>query len=198
MHHQDPGRGCGCAATGEHPVDALTREHRTILAVLDAIERQAGALRDGVPVAAAFWRDALDFVATYADRCHHGKEESLLFAELERAGLPGEHGPTACMRAEHEQGRRLRQAMAAALDRGDGRALATAAGDYVLLLREHIDKEDHVLFPLARSVLSADAVARLRTGFASVEHHDLGPGTHARYEDLAARLAAHDPRPAPR
>ncbi|MBX3462971.1 MAG: hemerythrin domain-containing protein [Planctomycetes bacterium] len=190
--------GCGCAGAGLHPVDVLSAEHQTILAVLAAMAAEQRALFDGGPVREPFWQAALEFLAGYADRCHHGKEEQLLFAELEQAGMSRERGPTACMRAEHDMGRQARQAMVEALQDHDAPRLAEAAGGYVALLRDHIDKEDHVLFPLARSMLDAAAVARLQAGFARVEHDDLGEGVHGRYEQLARDLAGGLPPAPPR
>jgi hemerythrin-like domain-containing protein len=185
-----PHHGCGCSGGNTHPVDVLSEEHQTILSVLGAVEGELRAVRDGGPLRTPFWANVLDFLEHYADRCHHGKEEDLLFPELERAGLPGEHGPTACMRQEHVIGRRGRQAMAKALKGADAQGLVTAAAGYVDLLRDHIDKEDQVLFPMSKSVLDQAAVARLRAGFAKVEREDMGEGTHCRYEDLAREIVA--------
>lgn len=195
--NRTPDAGCGCAGGVGHPVDELTREHQTILLVLGAMERELRPLHDGAPIRRAFWGSALEFLEHYADRCHHGKEEQLLFLELERAGLPAEHGPTACMRQEHELGRNGRRRMVAAVQDGNGVALAHAAGGYVELLREHIGKEDQVLFPMAKSVLDQAAIERLRRGFITVEQRDLGVGSHELYEQLARELAAGGARPAP-
>ena len=188
-HHKRDG-GCGCACGRAHPVDVLSQEHQTILSVLGAMDAELQQLHRGAAIRTPFWTSALDFLEHYADRCHHGKEEQLLFAELERCGLPAEHGPTACMRSEHEQGRLGLRQMAQALLAGDAKALARASGGYVTLLREHIDKEDRVLFPMARMMLDHEAVQRLRAGFERVEHVDMGEGAHLRYEQLARRLVA--------
>jgi hemerythrin-like domain-containing protein len=194
------GTGChdGGAGSGVHPVDVLAREHETIRIVLAAMAAEQDRLLDGGDVREAFWAVALEFLEHYADRCHHGKEEQLLFIELERAGLPAAHGPTACMRIEHETGRRGRQAMATALRDADGRRLALAVGAYVALLRDHIGKEDHVLFPMAKSLLDPAAITRLQAGFARVELIDLGAGAYEGYEQLARTLVPGQPPAPPR
>jgi hemerythrin-like domain-containing protein len=186
-HHKSEG-GCGCACGRAHPVDVLSQEHQTILSVLGAMDVELQQLHGGAAIRTPFWQSALDFLEHYADRCHHGKEEQLLFVELERAGLPAQLGPTACMRSEHEQGRQGLAQMARAVKAGDRKALADVAGGYVTLLREHIGKEDHVLFPMARSMLDHEAVQRLHAGFERVEHVDMGAGAHLRYEELARSL----------
>ena len=47
----------------------------------------------------------VEFFRVFADKCHHGKEEDLLFPEMEKAGVPKEMGPIGVMLAEHQQGR---------------------------------------------------------------------------------------------
>ena len=181
---------CGCSCSSADPIDVLSQEHQTILAVLDVMDAQVQPLRSGAPVRRDFWQPALDFLENYADRCHHAKEEHMLFTELEQSGFPGSYGPTACMRHEHELGRELRLRMVQALQSENAAALAEAASRYAVLLREHIGKEEAVLFPMARSLLDHDAMRRLRQGFLRVEHVDLGEGVHQRYEEVARSLIA--------
>jgi hemerythrin-like domain-containing protein len=188
--HQHDRHSCGCTCAGAHPIDVLSQEHQTILAVLGVMDAHVQTLRSGAPVRADFWQPALDFLEHFADGCHHAKEEQLLFAELEKSDFPGIRGPTECMRHEHELGRELWQRMVRALQVEDGPSLAAAASAYVALLREHIEKEEEVLFPMARSLLDRTVMQRLSKGFAKVEHLDVGEGEHARYEELACSLVA--------
>jgi len=170
---------------------------RVILSVLDAMTRELPRLDRPGQLRLGFWLRTLDFLEHFADQCHHEKEEQLLFLELERAGLPRDFGPTSCMREEHQRGRAGRARMLAAVHSRDPRALASAVRGYVDLLRQHIDKEDQVLFPMAREMLPADAVARLQRGFDDHEHQHMGEETHTRYERMALDLGVEaDPAPA--
>jgi hemerythrin-like domain-containing protein len=67
-------------------------------------------------------------------------------------------------------------------------ALAGAAGGWCDLLRQHIGKEDGVLFPMAKQMLDHAAIQRLRKGFASFEEELMGTDTHCRYEELGRKL----------
>jgi hemerythrin-like domain-containing protein/uncharacterized protein (DUF2249 family) len=158
------------------PTAALRHEHEIILRTLAVAERLGGALTAGQPVD----RDALawvvDFFRTFADRCHHGKEEQHLFPALERHGIPREGGPIGIMLEEHEQGRRFLAAMAS----GNDRAVAEAIRGYAQLLRAHIDKENGVLFPMAEQVLSEAERRALVTEFEDLEQTAVGPGVHER------------------
>ena len=82
-----------------------------------------------------------------------------------KAGVPAENSPISVMLEEHVQGRALIRAMAveAIAQR------AAAALGYVQLLRDHIAKEDGILWPLAESVLDERAVAAVAREFDAVE-----------------------------
>jgi hemerythrin-like domain-containing protein len=134
-------------------VDTLKSEHRIIEKVLDALELAAG--RD---MPAAFYDRAIGFLSAFADRCHHGKEEDRLFPCLERCGIPREGGPIGVMCAEHVMGRAHIRRMREHLGAGRIDDVRRESLEYVALLRQHIRKEDEVLFMMARHVMGpADA-----------------------------------------
>ncbi len=151
----------------KHPVDDLMAEHRVIESVLDAIECELSS-GDSSAFRADFWQQVAEFAANYADRRHHGKEEEVLFPMLREAGLPEGEGPVACMLHEHVQGRELVGQLRQAAQDGRAEPTYAAARGYVHLLRDHIAKEDQVLFEMARQMLSAEQVERLREGFDTV------------------------------
>jgi hemerythrin-like domain-containing protein len=177
----------------------LRKEHDAILRMLDVTEEAARKLRAAQPVPAETLNGLLEFFRLFADRCHHGKEEDLLFPALERKGMPRAGGPIGVMLHEHEQGRALVGQMASAAEAyagGDaeaGRRWAAAASPYAALLREHIAKENEVLFVMAERMLSDAEQAELASAFERMETEKMGAGTHerlhAQMEKLIAELA---------
>ncbi len=151
-------------------------------------------LDKGEQVRPGFFVDAADFVKGFADGCHHKKEEGVLFTALVDAGLPQQVGPVAAMLADHEQGRAYTRGMRAAAERlaaGDAAAQADVTRNalgYVQLLREHIGKEDHVLFPMAAEVIPQARQATLVDRFETIEHEETGEGVHEKYLALAGAL----------
>ncbi len=87
------------------PTRMLMDEHRNIERVLDCLERMTVLADTSGHLDGASARQALAFFRGYADRCHHGKEEDLLFPMMEKKGFPRETGPLGIMRDEHEAGR---------------------------------------------------------------------------------------------
>jgi hemerythrin-like domain-containing protein len=180
------------------PTEILSGEHRVIEQVLDCLEQIARNCATAGRLDKIAAEQALDFFRNFADRCHHGKEETHLFPVMEAKGFPRQGGPTGVMLHEHEQGRGHIRGMADAIEgaaAGERESVArfiTHAQGYVGLLREHIEKEDHCLFAMADRTLTADDQQKLLEAFEHVEHEDLGLGTHEKYlalaDDLAARL----------
>lgn len=181
----------GFGHQAEKPTQILSDEHRIIERVLDAVQRLTLApARQNV----ARWQKALDFIRHFADQCHHCKEEQVLFPALEAHGIPTEGGPVGMMLLEHEEGRSLVRAMLDALARieaGDDSAeagLFDSAGLYLRLLREHIQKEDEVLFRMADEVIPADEQKRLLQEFENHEVKEMGAGAHEKFLKIAAEL----------
>lgn len=175
--------------------DELKAEHRVIERVLGALEVMAGRLAAQQPVRAGFFLDAADFIQHFADGCHHHKEEGVLFVKLVACGLPKSGGPVGVMLAEHEQGRAFTRAMREAAEKlaaGDESVrvpLVESARGYAGLLRQHIAKEDSVLFGMAERLIPSAEQAEVAEAFRRVEHAETGHGVHERYAALADKLA---------
>jgi hemerythrin-like domain-containing protein len=166
----------------------LREEHRVILRALSVLEAAAARLASGRPLPEGWWPEIIAWLRAFADKNHHAKEESSLFPAMVKAGVPSDGGPIGVMLEEHQRGRALVRAMEA----GEPAARAAKAREYVTLLREHIDKENGVLFPLADAVLDEAAQRALQREFDAVEA-DQGrdasiPHAEAAVERLAAAL----------
>ncbi len=149
--------------TPGHPLDTLMAEHEIILQTLDAL----AALNQAVQQAAALdpaHVARLEHIATHLVDAepHHAREEDALFPELEKRYVSG---PPQVMRLEHVE---LRQRKHALLElaraaktmpyAGFRRRLNELAGYLVPTLRDHIAKEDHILYPMAAQVITDPAL----------------------------------------
>ena len=177
----------------EKPTEVLSDEHRVIERVLAAVEKLLIA-----PPAQSLshWKKALDFISNFADQCHHLKEEKLLFPAIEAHGIPREGGPIGMMLMEHEEGRDYVRGMRAAVESlesggaGAAESLARNARAYLRLLREHIQKEDEILFRMADECIPAGEQAALLKSFEEHETRELGAGFHEKYLAITQELEA--------
>ena len=91
-------------------IDDLRHEHDAILSALDILDRIEVEARQGTAATgdiAAF----ISFLKEFVDKCHHGKEEGMLFPALARAGASEREASVPTLLSEHEQGRALIKAM---------------------------------------------------------------------------------------
>jgi len=176
------------------PTQILKDEHRIIEQVLDCVEVLAERCRERGDLDGDAAAQAIEFLREFADRCHHGKEEAQLFPMMESRGFPRDSGPVAVMLAEHVRGRALVVAMdrareaAAAGEASACESFAGAAQAFVSLLREHIQKEDHCLFPMADQALTEADQFVLQQLFRRVEQEETGVEKRARLVALAGEL----------
>lgn len=170
--------------------DVLKNEHRVIERGLEALDR----MMEEESIDVEFMRTALDFFRSFADSCHHAKEEDQLFPVLESAGMPRAGGPIGCMLHEHMIGRALVKRMSEALDRhvaGDTSAadeIHEAAYQYISMLRAHIQKEDNVLFMMADQMLDQKGQTELTRVFERVQQSPEQAGRHERYSAIAEEM----------
>lgn len=182
---------CSLHDVDANPTQVLKDEHRVIEKVLDAMER---ALNHNA-IDRSFFEKALDFLRNFADGCHHAKEEDELFPVLEALGMPRESGPIGCMLNEHEEGRSLVRMIddnleaAANGDRTAVGAVRQAAANYIELLRQHIQKEDNVLFVMADQTLGSKEKKSMLAAFDRAEQSGSDAGKHERYVALAGELS---------
>ena len=147
--------------------DQLKAEHEGIRMMLRILDRICLKLESGQDVDLNHLEQILEFFRVFVDRCHHGKEEELLFPELEAAGVPKEGGPIGQMLLEHDNGRGYVRGMAEAVaeyksgNKNAFKEIVTNARSYVEMLESHIQKENMILFSIADSRLSEESQSRL-------------------------------------
>ena len=147
--------------------DLLMEEHLLIERALRMLVSLAERGKAGPEVASV-----LSFLSEFADGHHHAKEEKILFPAMEEAGFPSDDGPVAVMLHEHDMGRSLigRLRELSQLDSDAARAgFRDAATQYAELLRQHIHKENEVLFRLADRAIEGPERRRVEEEFDAYE-----------------------------
>ena len=73
------------------PIGPLMIEHRLIERMIAIIKKELVQIEKDKSVNTSFIDTVVDFIRTYADRCHHGKEEDILFRDLKKKSLSDDH-----------------------------------------------------------------------------------------------------------
>ena len=178
------------------PTEQLKEEHRAIKLMLRIAEKVCEKLESGEQVDPEHLERIVEFIRVFADKCHHGKEEDLLFTAMEEAGIPKKGGPIGVMLTEHDIGRGYVKGMSEAIAKykaGDRKAsseIVRNARSYIALLNQHIDKEDNILYPMADMHLSEGKQEELLEEFEKVERERIGAGKHEEFHKLLDHLEA--------
>jgi hemerythrin-like domain-containing protein len=176
------------------PTEVLKTEHEAIKLMLRILNGICDRLESGKDVDPQHLEQTLEFIRVFADKCHHGKEEDLLFPAMERAGVPREGGPISVMLVEHNQGRDYVKGMNEAFVKykaGDHAAAAKFvenARNYVALLTQHIDKEDNILYMIADMHLPRAMQEEMVEEFEKLELERIGLGKHEEFHETLHRL----------
>ena len=137
------------------PIGPLMREHRLIERMIALLNKELKQMNGKNKVEIDFLMVAVDFIRTYADRTHHGKEEDILFRELAKKQLSQEHKRTMNeLVGEHVFGRKMVTNLVNAIEsyvKGNMRALediVACVKELVNFYPAHIEKEDkHFFYP---------------------------------------------------
>jgi hemerythrin-like domain-containing protein len=176
------------------PTEDLIQEHKSIKVMLGIMKNIADNISDSKGVDPDDIEQIVGFLRTFADKCHHGKEEDALFPAMVAAGLPQKSGPIAVMLNDHVLGRNYINAIETGVKnyRAGQSAQSIADGllNYVDLLRAHILKEESILFPMADRILGEETQEQIAGRFELIEEEVIGHGIHEQYHELLEHLKA--------
>lgn len=170
-------------------IQILRHEHDVILAAINLLDSMTQQMSSEQAVESDDVVQLISVLSEFAEKCHHGKEEDLLFPALVKAGLSKDAGALALMLQEHETARSLMRDMQTAsrapLHVSD---FASAAEGYSTTLRNHIEKENELLFPMAEETLTQTQLNALTDAFEEHEQKIIGPGRHDELYGIIKRL----------
>jgi len=176
------------------PTLQLKEEHEGTRQMLRVLEAVCGQAERAGEVNREHFSHILEFLTVFVDRCHHAKEDDLLFPAMERAGVAKDNKAIFYTREEHHTLRRYVQdiqqifeAYAAGGADAVGR-LTEQSRRYMAFLIPHMEKEEKYLFPLADRTLSGTQQDELVAAFDCLEAERIGLGRHEEFHMLLTQL----------
>ena len=169
----------------------LMIEHRLIERMLAVIRRALVKAGKTSKIDPWLVDKAIDFFETYADRNHHGKEEDILFRNLDKKGIAGvDQQAMNELIEDHIFCRKTTKTLATANTRyrdGD----TSAFEDIVSCLKEllevypnHIEKEDKTFFPASRAYFSEEEDQTMLAEFLDFDRKMI----HEKYKSVVDEL----------
>ncbi len=178
------------------PTRDLRRDHEIILKVINAMDILRTLLKEhnrGNNNALNanlldIINDTVDFAKNFTDRCHHEKEEHVLFPALNNVGMPKDEGPIAVMIREHKQAREIIDRIESSIEgykqgRSSINDILQCIEEYIMLMQQHIFKENNILFNIADMMLTGKG-DEINNAYSKIEH-DVMQGKHEYYEHMA-------------
>jgi hemerythrin-like domain-containing protein len=154
------------------PIALLMIEHRLIERMVALLKNEGERIRHGCKANHGLLLRAVDFYRMYADKCHHGKEEDILFRQLEKKDMSPEHkNLMEELLSEHVQGRKIVSRLADAADKiskGDlfsSQEALACLQELVALYTAHISKEDHKFFLPVMAYFSKNEQSQMMKAF---------------------------------
>jgi len=150
----------------------LENDHVQILRLIEVMERITQSDNPNVE----HMETLVKVIREFADGLHHAKEEQFLFPLMVQKGFSNETGPVAVMLHDHVEGRNFVIGMAEKISlykQGETTALKAIYSNmlgYADLLKNHIGKENIVLFRMADNAFTPAEQQSLLLDFTKVEN----------------------------
>jgi len=176
-------------------IEIMVDEHKNIKRMLQVIRKVCYKIVKNEHIDYEDFYKIIDFVRNYADKHHHGKEESMLFNRMtEELGAAAQKLVNSGMLVEHDLGRLYMRQLEAAVGSflsGEDEARIDVIGNamsYENLLNRHIDKEDGVVYKYASNNLSKDTMERIEKECEAFENTSESADAREKYINMLMEM----------
>ncbi len=146
------------------PMKKLVEEHQWILRLLALVPTLIEHSDLSLETDQQRLRDAVDFIRSYADKFHHAKEEDILFKYFDES-----LDIIQVMFEDHKNARAHVLAIHTAIEAQDKSSLAVNLTAYAELLKDHIKREDEILYPWLDKQLTLQQIGQMFAQFAEID-----------------------------
>ncbi|MDP4267152.1 MAG: hemerythrin domain-containing protein [Bacteroidota bacterium] len=169
----------------------LREDHGEIMLIMKILEQISNKIEILNTIDEDDLEKCIDYLKIFVDKCHEGKEETILFPELVKGGIANEKGPIGVLIQEHllekdyvetlsDEFRKYKK-----VNRSYSKLISKSIRGYIFLFSGHIQKENNVLFPMADQILNYERQERMLTEFIEFEKRKIGEDRH---EELKKEL----------
>lgn len=173
----------------------MVKEHDNIRRILKIIRKISYKVMTNENYDIEDFSRIIDFVRSYADKHHHGKEEDILFVTMDKElDKLSKAGAIKGMYIEHDLGRLYMANLEKAIDKfkiGDDTARLDIIANgisYSDLLDRHIEKENTALYKFAERMLSESSKKQVDDDCKKIEDEALKSGVQEKYIGLIEEL----------
>jgi len=161
------------------PKDNLREDHGQIMKLFVSWQKMLDKLENPDQALIEDFKKCIDWVEVFIDRCHHGKEDEILFQAMPSSANPEVKSLIKDLRSEHQNGRSLLESIKLELKtfsqpNGLPASLIQLCQGYIDLFRKHIRRENAQLLPLLEKCIPAETQEQIAAQFEQYEQRTIG------------------------
>lgn len=179
-----------CASDEVTPVEDLMREHGVLRRIMLIYEKEVTKIEKNLPSNYKIIAKSTAIIQDFIENYHEKLEEDYVFPIFEKSGK--QSSLTNALREQHKAGRKITQAILRFLQAGqvvnkeNQDILADNLRSFIRMYRPHAAREDTVLFPVLRSLMSEKEYDKLGNTFENKEDELFG---HMGFENKVKEVA---------
>ena len=176
------------------PTDNLIIEHREISELLNIMSVIAENIKSKDVFYPNDVDDIIDSLIILLDKSHHGKEEEVFYPELLLSGIPKEKAPLSIINYEHMLAKRYLNEINSCVvnckigNDFSGELLADSLTNYVVVIQNHIQREEENVFPLANKTFSVEKQKEIYQKFEDIEQKNITHDFNEHFNKLLNKL----------
>lgn len=175
------------------PTENLKNEHNDIIQLLNIMNKIAESIKSQDVFYTNDVEEIIDFLKYFIEKSHHGKEE-VFYPALVIAGISKENESVSAMLYEHVLARNYLKDINSCVvnckigNSFSGELLADSITNYVELIKNHLRKEEEIIFPIADKELSKEKQTEISEEFERIEDKIVRHGFRDHFHKLLRKL----------
>ena len=181
------------------PTENLIKEHKEINELLEIMSKIAAKIKSKDVFYPTDVEEIIDYLIIIIDKSHHGKEDEVFYPELISTGISKEAEPLSLINYEHTLAKRYLKEISSCVvnckigNDFSGELLADSLTNYVVVIQNHIKREEEFVFPIANEVLSTEKQNEILQRFEHIDQQNITHSFLDRFNKLVNKLKSKYP-----
>jgi len=181
------------------PTENLIKEHQEINELLEIMSKIAAKIKSKDVFYPNDVEEIIDYLIIIIDKSHHGKEDEVFYPELISTGISKEAEPLSLINYEHTLAKRYLKEISSCVvnckigNDFSGELLADSLTNYVVVIQNHIKREEEFVFPIANEVLSTEKQNEILQRFEHIDQQNITHSFLDRFNKLVNKLKSKYP-----
>jgi len=181
------------------PTENLIKEHKEINELLEIMSKIAAKIKSKDVFYPTDVEEIIDYLIIIIDKSHQGKEDEVFYPELISTGISKETEPLSIINYEHVLAKRYLKEISSCVvnckigNDFSGDLLADSLTNYVIVIQNHIKREEEIVFPIANEVFSTEKQNEILQRFEVIDQKNITHSFLERFNKLLNKLKSKYP-----